>query len=92
MLSLKERLELLESDLAATPPRISVYRDLPFAIVRYDPGDEWRLREELRRLRTRLEGRGVLKKLFQRRRHEIARESGTSIRLIRVFPTDPEQK
>jgi hypothetical protein len=55
VLSLKERLELLETDLAAVPPRISVYRDLPFAILRYDPEQEWQLRDELRRLRTRLE-------------------------------------
>ena len=43
MSSLKERIELLESDLKAVPPRISVYHDLPFAILRYDPGDEWEL-------------------------------------------------
>jgi Domain of unknown function (DUF1788) len=54
MLSLKERIELLESDLAATPMRISVYRDLPFAILRYDPQDEWRLRREAGLLATRL--------------------------------------
>jgi hypothetical protein len=55
VLSLKERLELLESDLVATPPRISVYRELPFAILRYDPEEEWQLRDELRRMRTRLQ-------------------------------------
>ena len=37
MSSLKERIELLENDLKAVPPRISVYHDLPFAILRYDP-------------------------------------------------------
>ena len=55
MLSLKERVELLEADLRADPPRISVYRDLPFAILRYDPEQEWELRRELRLLATRLE-------------------------------------
>ena len=44
MSSLKERIELLENDLKAVPPRISVYHDLPFAILRYDPTEEWDLR------------------------------------------------
>jgi hypothetical protein len=54
MSSLTGRIELLESDLKAVPPRISVYHDLPFAIFRYDPGDEWELRQEVRLLATRL--------------------------------------
>lgn len=54
MLSLKERIELLEQDLLARPPRVSVYRDLPFAILRYDPREEWKLRREARHLATRL--------------------------------------
>jgi bacteriophage exclusion system BrxB-like protein len=58
MSSLKERIELLESDLKAVPPRISVYHDLPFAILRYDPAEEWELRREVRLLATRLEGAG----------------------------------
>jgi hypothetical protein len=58
MSSLKERIELLESDLKAMPPRISVYHDLPFAILRYDPAEEWELRREVRLLATRLEGAG----------------------------------
>jgi bacteriophage exclusion system BrxB-like protein len=58
MSSLKERIELLENDLNAVPPRISVYHDLPFAIVRYDPADEWALRNEVRLLATRLEAIG----------------------------------
>ena len=57
MLSLKERIELLEKDLTATPPRISVYRELPFAILRYEPEKEWELRKELRLLATRLKDR-----------------------------------
>lgn len=56
--SLKERISLLESDLMARPRRISVYHDLPFAILRYDPCDEWRLRREARLLATRLQGSG----------------------------------
>jgi hypothetical protein len=58
MSSLKERIELLESDLKSIPPRISVYRDLPFAILRYDPAEEWALRREVRQLATRLGNNG----------------------------------
>lgn len=58
MLSLKGRIDLLESDLLADPPRISVYRDLPFAILRYEPHEEWELRREARLLVTRLEQAG----------------------------------
>src|SRR5262245_49882195 len=56
--SLKERIELLENDLKAVPPRISVYHDLPFAILRYDPTEEWDLRREVKLLATRLEATG----------------------------------
>jgi hypothetical protein len=55
MFSLKDRIELLESDLKAVPSRINVYHDLPFAILRYNPADEWELRREVRLLATRLE-------------------------------------
>src|SRR5437016_3051722 len=58
MSSLKERIELLESDLIAVPSRISVYHDLPFAIFRYDPTEEWDLRRQAKHLATRLEGAG----------------------------------
>lgn len=58
MLSLKERLELLETDLLARPSKISVYHNLPFAILRYDPWEEWELRNELRLLIRRLGSRG----------------------------------
>jgi hypothetical protein len=58
MSSLKERIEQLESDLKAVPSRISVYHDLPFAILRYDPAEEWTLRREVRLLATRLEATG----------------------------------
>jgi hypothetical protein len=58
MPSLKERIELLESDLKAVPQRINVYHDLPFAILRYDPEEEWDLRREVRLLATRLETTG----------------------------------
>jgi Domain of unknown function (DUF1788) len=58
MSSLTGRIELLESDLKSVPPRISVYHDLPFAILRYNPNEEWELRREIRLLATRLESTG----------------------------------
>lgn len=58
MLSLKERIELLENDLKAKPPRVSVYHDMPFAILRYEPQEEWTLRKELSLLATRLNAIG----------------------------------
>jgi hypothetical protein len=58
MSSLKDSIALLESDLKAVPPRISVYHDLPFAILRYDPTAEWELRREIKLLETRLLGMG----------------------------------
>jgi hypothetical protein len=58
MSSLKDSIDLLESDLKAVPPRINVYHDLPFAIIRYDPTDEWELRREIKLLATRLEAVG----------------------------------
>lgn len=58
MLSLRERIDLLENDLKAKPPRISVYHDMPFAILRYEPSEEWVLRKELGLLATRLNSTG----------------------------------
>lgn len=58
MSSLKDSIALLESDLKAVPPRVNVYHDLPFAIMRYDPTDEWELRREIKLLATRLESIG----------------------------------
>jgi hypothetical protein len=58
MPSLKDNIAPLESDLKAVPPRINVYHDLPFAIMRYDPTDEWELRREIKLLATRLEAAG----------------------------------
>jgi len=58
MSSLTSRIEILENDLKPNPPRISVYHDLPFAIFRYDPQEEWALRREARLLAARLEEAG----------------------------------
>ena len=58
MLSLKERLELLEQDLKATPPAFTMATDLPFAIFRYDPSSpgegEWFARQQIHHLATRV--------------------------------------
>lgn len=61
MLSLKDRFDLLERDLTAAPMRISAHSELPFAILRYAPGEEWEMRREVRQLATRLgqQGRAV---------------------------------
>jgi hypothetical protein len=58
MSSLRDSIDPLESDLKAMPLRINVYHDLPFAIMRYDPTDEWELRREAKLLATRLEAVG----------------------------------
>lgn len=54
MLSLQDRIDLLENDLKAVPSRISVHHDLPFAILRYEPNEEWKMRREAKLLATRL--------------------------------------
>ena len=48
MSSLEKNLKKLEEDLVEEPTRISAYHDLPFAIFRYDPEDEFELRKRLR--------------------------------------------
>jgi len=59
VLSLKESIEMLENDLTALPPRISVYHDLPFAVLRYDPQDEWELRRHVHLLSAKIRARGL---------------------------------
>lgn len=58
MSSLIASIKELESDLLKVPPKIAVYSDLPFAIMRYDSREEWTLRREVRLLATRLEAAG----------------------------------
>lgn len=58
MLSLKECLDLLESDINSRPSKVSVYHNMPFAILRYDPRDEWILRKYIRLLSRRLSSTG----------------------------------
>jgi hypothetical protein len=58
MLSLEERIRLLEKDLKTSPPGFTMASDLPFAIFRYDPHlsseGEWKMRKEIRLLATRV--------------------------------------
>ncbi len=56
MSSLKDEFQILERDLTSDPMRISVYHDLPFAIFRYDPWQEFELRNRARLLAHSLEG------------------------------------
>ena len=58
MSSLQERIEVLEKDLLANPPRISAYHDLPFAILHYDPVVEFAARKQISLLATRLQNAG----------------------------------
>ncbi len=59
MLSLKERIELLENDLKLNPPGFIMSSDLPFAIFRYNPWlpdeGEWKMRREIQNLSVRVE-------------------------------------
>ncbi len=59
MLSLKERIELLENDLKQHPPAFTMSSDLPFAIFRYDSKlaeeNEWQMRREIQHLKIRVE-------------------------------------
>ena len=59
MLSLKERIEWLERELPPNPPRFRIHDELPFAILRYDPQEEWALRREAKYLATRLSNAGL---------------------------------
>jgi hypothetical protein len=55
MASLKDRVLKLQSDLEQTPLRHAIYSDLPFAVFCYPPEEEWQMRDQIRRLKTRLE-------------------------------------
>ena len=58
MLSLQERIKILEGDLLAEPPQISAYHDLPFAILRYDPTAEFQARKQISLFATRVRNAG----------------------------------
>ena len=50
MSSLAEEIKILEADLGARPMRIAAHSDMPFAIFRYSPQEEFGLRKHLRLL------------------------------------------
>ena len=56
----KRLVDQLEPVLQMPDPRpaISAYHDMPYAIFRYPPEDEFQIRQEVARLRTRLEQSG----------------------------------
>lgn len=58
MLSLDERFEMLERDLTSRPPRVALMSNLPFAILRYEPENEWQVRKRARLLALKLEADG----------------------------------
>ena len=53
--SLVDNLKILEADLVAQPIRIAAHSDMPFAIFRYAPSDEFTLRRQLRLLAISME-------------------------------------
>lgn len=55
MSSLVDNLKILETDLIAQPMRIAAHSDMPFAIFRYPPSDEFALRRQLRLLGISME-------------------------------------
>ena len=60
---LKERVAWLERELPPNPPRFKIHDSLPFAVLRYDPEEEWLLRREVKHLATRLEKEGLTAKI-----------------------------
>lgn len=64
MSSLAEALSELEKDLTARPLRIAAHSDMPFAIFRYPPQEEFDLRKHLRLLSIGLSQRHGLKVTF----------------------------
>jgi len=53
--SLADTIKVLAGDLLAGPTRIAAHSDMPFAILRYDPEEEYALRRHLRLLAHSLE-------------------------------------
>jgi hypothetical protein len=56
--SLEERFDQLSADLLAEPMRIALMSKAPYAILRYEPEDEWKLRKLARLLASKLEAHG----------------------------------
>lgn len=79
MSSLVADLDTLKNDLLAEPMRIGAHHDLPFAIFRYSPEEEFELRKNLRLLAFGLNqnhGRNIHFISMARLVWEVAREMG----------------
>ena len=58
MSEFRDRLRAILEPILASPdprPALSAYHDMPYALFRYDPEDEFELRREMTMLQTRLE-------------------------------------
>ena len=87
MSSWADSLGQLKSDLTADPMRIAAHLDMPFAIFRYPPRDEFRLRKQLRLLAITLDqeqGRNVSFVSLARLVWEAVRAHGGSDYLFRT--------
>jgi len=71
--------DVLEPVLASADPRkrISAYHDMPYALFRYDPEDEFELRSQVSMLETRLSQGG--KRVFRISLSECLTEAMTSV-------------
>lgn len=61
MSDLEQRLRTQLEPVLGLPdprPRISAYHDMPYALFRYDPGEEFELRRQVTMLETRLSQKG----------------------------------
>ena len=61
---LVDSLEQLKADLTARPMRIAAHQDMPFAIFRYQPGEEFPLRKQLRLLAITLQQQHGFRVMF----------------------------
>jgi hypothetical protein len=79
MSDLLERLTKLEAILASADPRpaISSYHNMPYALFRYDPAEEFELRGQVSLLQTRLEQSG--KRVVRISLAECVEEAMTSV-------------
>lgn len=98
MSSLQERIDILEKDLLANPPRISASHDLPFAICRYDPSTEFDARKQISLFAIRLQNAGkkgtyhlgrphAVDRYMRHRRDRGDRRRGATVRVSRAQET-----
>ena len=98
--SLDSVIEALRKDLLAeNSPQISTMRNYHFAILRYDPREEFKLRSQIRRLSDELKGKGwnvlsisLQQLLIKRLKKEEPRVIDSIIRTEkRLYPKNPER-